>query len=279
MKIYRLRSYDDYKTHVVRNKPNYDLMQQYESKLSNHRKTEFTVKGISYPANQFVDFKVDYLYGDGKNINWRERLVCPITQLSNRLRSSIQVMDFELNVYPESVIYATEQVTPVFAFLQKKFPNIIGSEYLGDGLKSGDIKNGIRHEDMTNLSFDSESLEYYLSFECFEHIPYYKKAITEVYRTLKPGGVFLGTFPFNRNEYNNQIRATLDDQGNIVHLMEPEYHGDPVSENGILCYTVFGWQILDEFRQAGFSDVYAMLIWSDVFGYLGGEQVYFIAKK
>ena len=143
----------------------------------------------------------------------------------------------------------------------------------------GEIRNEIRHEDMTRLSFQDNSMEYYLSFECFEHIPFYNKAISEVYRILKPGGVFLGTFPFDRNNNTNLIKARIDQDGNIEYLTEPEYHGDPVSEKGILCYTIFGWEVLDEFRQAGFRDVYAILLWSDVFGYLGGEQIFFIAKK
>jgi SAM-dependent methyltransferase len=254
-------------------------MRQYESKLAAGVAREFTVRGVSYPANQYVDFKVDYLYSDGKNINWRERLVCPVTGLNNRLRCCVQILDFELTPYPDSVIYITEQVTPLFSFLQGKFPDLIGSEYLGDDLAPGTIKNNIRHEDMTRLSLENESIDYYLSFECFEHIPEYKKAIPEIYRTLRPGGIFLGSFPFDRNRYENIIKAMIDEKGNIVHLTEPEYHGDPVNEKGILCFTIFGWEVLDEFRQAGFDDVYAILIWSDIFGYLGGEQVFFVAKK
>jgi SAM-dependent methyltransferase len=279
MKIFRLRSFEEFQVHKERNKPNYALIKQYESSIVIPKKKEFTVRGISYPANQLVDFKVDYLYGDGVNINWRERLICPITQLNNRLRSCVQIIDSELSPYPDSKIYITEQVTPLFAFLKQKFNNIIGSEYLGPDLQPAQIKNNIRHEDMTNLSFGNESFDYYLSFECFEHIPAYQKAITEMYRVLKPGGFFLGTFPFDQNKYNNLIRARIDDQGNIIHFTEPEYHGDPVNEQGILCYTTFGWEVLNEFRQAGFKDVYCIFLWSDVFGYLGGEQVFFIAKK
>jgi SAM-dependent methyltransferase len=279
MKIFRLKNLDEYKAHVEKNKPNYAFMQQYEHRVSDRTKRKFTVPGISYPAGKFVDFMVDYQYSDGLTINWRERLVCPVTQLNNRLRSSVHIMDFELSPYPESAIYITEQVTPLFSFLKGKFPGILGSEYLGSDLSPGEIKNNIRHEDMTKLSFLDETLDHYLSFECFEHIPFYQKAITEIYRTLKPGGSFLGSFPFDINRYDNLIKAKIGEDGNIIYFSEPDYHGDPVSEKGILCFTVFGWELLDEFRRAGFKDVYMLLLWSDLFGYLGGEQVYFIAKK
>jgi hypothetical protein len=279
MKVFRIKNFEEYKKHTYLNKENYVLMKQYEARINNHPRRKFTVKGISYPANQFVDFKVDYLYSDGKTINWRERLTCPVTKLNNRLRCCIHIMDFELSPYPGSLIYITEQVTPLFSFLKTKFPNLIGSEYLGNDIQAGTIKNNIRHEDMTKLSFGNESFDHYLSFECFEHIPSYKGVIKEIYRTLKPGGVFLGSFPFDVNSPDNLIKAKIDEKGSIIYLTEPEYHGDPVNENGILCYTVFGWEMLDEFRQAGFRDVYAMLIWSGTYGYLGGEQIFFVAKK
>ena len=282
MKLFRIRSLDEYKVHTDRNAPTRAIMHQYESDLQlSHPEEEFTVSGVSYPANRVVDFLVNYQYSDGKNINWRERLICPVTQLNNRLRSSIHFLDMELNPYPDSTIYITEQVTALYNYLKHHYPNLMGSEYLGSGLVPGEIRDGIRHEDMTNLSFPDQSLEYYLSFECFEHIPSYSKAITEIYRTLKPGGYFFGTFPFDRNTYANLIKATMDDSGNITYLTEPEYHGDPVNTGGpgILCYTIFGWEVLDEFRAVGFQDVYAISYWSGLFGYLGGEQILFVARK
>ncbi len=279
MKVFRIRSLQEYIDHVEKNKTNYSYMQQVEAKIAGNPARDFTVKGISYPAGQFVDFKVDYLFSNGKDINWRERLICPSTGLNNRLRASVHILDFELSPYPESKIYITEQVTPLFSFLNSRFRNLIGSEYLGNDLISGSIKDGICHEDMTALSFEDDSIDHYLTFECFEHIPNYPKAISEAFRVLKPGGLFLGSFPFDRNIEKNLVRARLDREGNIIHLMEPEYHGDPVSEKGILCFTVFGWEIMKQLREAGFEDAYALFIWSHEFGYLGGEQVFIIAKK
>lgn len=51
--------------------------------------------GYSYTAERQVDFEVDFLYANAGRINWRERLVCPLTGLSNRLRASIHLADSE----------------------------------------------------------------------------------------------------------------------------------------------------------------------------------------
>jgi hypothetical protein len=61
--------------------------------------------------------------------------------------------------------------------------------------------------------------------------------------------------------------------------MEPEYHGDPLSQSGCLCYYHFGWDLLNELRDADFQDVAAELFWSREFGYLGMEQMLLHAHK
>ena len=64
-------------------------------------------------------------------------------------------------------------------------------------------------------------------------------------------GVLLVTVPFHEDVYNNEIRARLTAAGAVEHLMTPpEYHDDPVNPaEGVLCYQVFGWKILDDLRE------------------------------
>src|SRR5205085_2298506 len=101
----------------------------------------------------------------------------------------------------------------------------------------------------------------------------------EAARVLQPGGKFLWSVPFADNSYKNIIRAVIDEHGQVNHLLEPEYHGDPVSDKGILCFTHFGWEMLDQVKAEGFSDAYAFIYRSDIFGYLGNEQILFVAEK
>ena len=281
MQVARIRSLEAYKDHKNKNAAVLKDTWLKEKAISEGNKnTPFTIRGFSYPAEEMVNFQVDYLYANGAEINWRERVICPVTGLNNRLRGCIHLIDFELGLRPYHQVYIAEQVTPLFTYLKNKFPDLIGSEYLGDDKQPGFINDkGWRHESATELSFANESMDAYLSFECFEHIPHFRKAFAEAARILKPGGKFMWSVPFADNSHENIIRAVIDGNGQVQHLLEPEYHGDPVSEKGILCFTHFGWEMLDQVRSEGFSDAYAFIYRSDIFGYLGNEQILFIAEK
>lgn len=281
MQVARIRNREEYLAYKNRNAEALKLVWLKEQAMASAGNNKpFTINGFSYPAEQMVDFQVDYRYANGTEINWRERVLCPVTGLNNRLRGCIHLVDFELGLRPYHKIYIAEQVTPLYTYLKNKFPELIGSEFLGDDKAPGFVnEQNLRHESATELSFENESLDAYLSFECFEHIPAFRKAFAEAGRVLQPGGHFMWSVPFADLHQENIIRAVLNENGTIRHLLEPEYHGDPVSEKGILCFTHFGWEMLDQVKAEGFDDVYALLYRSEVFGYLGGDQMLFIAQK
>jgi SAM-dependent methyltransferase len=281
LKIYRLRTHEDYVLHTQRMGNQLSEYASIEESLTPTRIGEaFSVTGYSYPAMQAVKFVVDYQSSSNGVINWRERLVCPKTGLNNRIRASIHLADIELGLYPQDSIYLTEQTTQLYGFLQHKYPNLTGSEFLGDTTARGEMNaQGLRNEDLTDLSFPDSSQDAVLSFDCFEHIPDYLAVFRECFRILNSGGGLLWSVPFDRDADSNLVRATVEQDGTVTHLHEPEYHGDPVTGGGCICYYHFGWEMLQEAREAGFKDVYALLLWSKEFGYLGGEQMFFVAKK
>jgi SAM-dependent methyltransferase len=164
--------------------------------------------------------------------------------------------------------------------VKQKYPNTVGSEYLGADFPAGTVdKEGIRHESLTALSFPDESMQFILSFDCFEHFSDYKAGLRECARVLKDGGSLLITVPFRRDSAKNVIRAREREDGTIEHLLPAEYHGDPLRKEGCLCYYHFGWELLDDMKAAGLRDPRACLYWSREFGYLGTEQILFHADK
>jgi hypothetical protein len=280
MIIKRLHSFKEYQKHRLLMAPEYRHRREYEKALHENKHGAFEVAGFSYPAGEKVNFLADFAYSSGGNVNWRERLVCPKTGLNNRLRASVHLMDSELGVIPQESVYITEQVTALYNFLAVKHPGLIGSEYLGDSIARGAFDSrGVRNEDLTRLSFSNESFDAILSFDCFEHMPDFASGMKEVARVVKPGGRLMWSVPFRSDLERNLRRATLEANGSIIHHEPPEYHGDPINSDGCLCFTHFGWEMLEQVKNAGFKQAYALAYWSDIFGYLGGEQFIFVAQK
>ncbi|NLA67047.1 MAG: methyltransferase domain-containing protein [Gammaproteobacteria bacterium] len=207
--------------------------------------------------------------------DFREEMCCPGCGLNARVRAGLHLL---LAGLPEGGrVYITEQASRPFVWLQSRGVAVIGSEFTTDPeriAELGKMLNGplgghgeIRFEDVTRLGMEDASLDAVASFDVLEHVPDYRAALAEFARVLKPGGRLVLTAPFIAAHEATLVRARIDGDG-IDHLLEPEYHGDPVA-GGILCFFHFGWDLLDEARAAGFTDARMVLPWAPGLGYCG----------
>lgn len=250
-----------------------------------HPDGRFKFDGYCWVDRARVSFAVDYAYalesGGRKRPNWRERLVCPKCGLNNRQRAMIHVACVGLGLHRETKLYLTEQVSAVYRCLAARFPRIVGSEFLGPTASPGSIdRRGVRHEDLTRLTFADGSVDAVLTFDVLEHVPDYRAALAECFRVLAPGGVLLLTAPFLADSDATRVRATLGADGSLRHHLPPQFHGDPVQpDRGVLCYQEFGWDLLERLRESGFIEAAAIALRSPALGYLGGWQIAFAAWK
>jgi|GEM_PF-291212 len=270
-------SYEAYKEHAAGMQSECAERRRYEKGLIVDSKP-FTVPSYCYVCKREADFLVDYSYSYEVNgiltPNWRERLVCPSCGLINRMRASIHLFEQLLQLTDKSRIYVAEQRTPVYAWLSNNHRNIVGSEYLGETVPFGETDaDGVRNESITGLSFSGDEFDFVLTFDVFEHIADYLTAFRECYRVLKPAGTLFFTIPFNVDSEKNGVCAVLKGAGEIEYLLPPEHHGP------WLVFNRFGWEMLDQLRAVGFDDVKAHLFWSKELGYLGHEQMVFVAGK
>jgi GT2 family glycosyltransferase/ubiquinone/menaquinone biosynthesis C-methylase UbiE/glycosyltransferase involved in cell wall biosynthesis len=245
----------------------------------------FTVDGYCVPCNKKVALLVDMQSGgqqqnDGWLPNWRERLECPSCGMNNRQRLIATLVNQTLSGKQGQHVYFMEQVTPIYQWAINTFKNdvINGSEYLGHQYESGAIIESIRHEDIENLSFSNESLDLIVSNDVFEHVPTPAKAFAECARALKAGGIMLATIPFYSNRDESVTRAKFVN-GQLEHILPPAYHGNPVSAEGALVFTDFGWDMVETMQKAGFSNVCVEVYASVEYGHLGGGQLIFRAIK
>lgn len=149
-------------------------------------------------------------------------------------------------------VYELSARGPLCAFLQHSAAALTTSEYL-DGATAGELRDGIRHEDVQALSFADASFDLCSSTEVFEHVPDDRRAMREIHRVLKPGGHFVFTVPLIQQPRTIE-RARLQPDGTVEHLEPPEYHIDPArGGQAILAFRNYGLDIVDRLREAGFE--------------------------
>lgn len=152
------------------------------------------------------------------------------------------------------------------------------SEYFGAEYQSGDVIDGIRHEDLQKLSFESDSLDLVLSSDVLEHMPAPYDAHQEIFRVLKPGGRHIFTVPFAPLRVEDDVRAVIEN-GNVRYLAEKQYHGDPVRPGeGILVWTIFGTDMMRKLEAIGY-EARAWNLYEPDHGIIGNCNVIFEARK
>ena len=237
------------------------------------------LRGDCYVCGETVDFRVAApLPGD--SVNWRETLSCPNCGLINRWRSCIHL--FEAICEPTELdhIYLTETLSPVYRTLEERYPLLVGSEFVAQA-EPGEIVDmhgqRVRNEDVTRLSFDDRSLEAILCFDVLEHVPDYRRALSEFFRVLTHGGQLVISVPFSFQQ-QTVVRAVRGSTGAVEHLVPACYHGDPLSAEGVLSYYDFGMDLLAEMNRAGFAETFLVCYHSVSWGY-PNENVVYVARK
>lgn len=113
-------------------------------------------------------------------------------------------------------------------------------------------QNGYNNENLEDQTFPDESFDLVISQDVMEHIFDPARAFAEIARTLKPGGAHIFSVPLVNKEKSSEICAVRDEKGTVKHLLESEYHGNPIDNNGSLVTIRWGYDICDFiFRNGG----------------------------
>jgi SAM-dependent methyltransferase len=240
----------------------------FDSALVTETVGDIARAGLRDPVSGHVPASEVIITGD----NWRETIVA--LGLNSRTRALMALAQEAAGDHAHLLdVYACECVTSLAERLRAQFPGFVGSEYFSDGRVSQAVSARFpdcTHQDVQTLSFPDSSFDLYVSSEVLEHVPSVSLTIKEARRILRPGGVFLATFPFRLVHYESLTRAVLNTDGDIEYLTEPEYHGNPVNPSGgSLVFTIPGWDILDTCREAGFKQASMRLVFSPELGIVG----------
>jgi len=111
------------------------------------------------------------------------------------------------------------------------------------GEQPGSLVRGFRNEDLEAQTFPDETFDIVLTQDVLEHLFHPDRAIREIYRTLKPGGMHLCTFPVSGRQHEAAKPRAVREAGEIKHLTDAIYHGSPVSRDGSLVTFDYGYEI------------------------------------
>lgn len=106
------------------------------------------------------------------------------------------------------------------------------------GIKSGDNHNGTMCQDLGKMSFPDNKFDIFITQDVLEHLMHPDKALSEISRVLKPGGMHIFTMPWYPELKTTRCRAK-EQNGKIHYLEEQIYHGNPVDASGSL--VTFDW--------------------------------------
>ena len=171
-------------------------------------------------------------------------------------------------------VYELSSRGPLVEFLRRRSAELATSEYL-DNVPPGTARDGVLCQDVQQLTFPDASFDVCTSTEVFEHVPDDTRGFREIRRVLRAGGTFVFTVPLREDEVTVE-RARVQD-GRIVHLQPPEYHGDRLrGRDRVLAFRTYGCDIVERLRAAGF--VRARIDWRCRKAFLGHGRGVVVAE-
>ncbi len=152
--------------------------------FSNHLKSEF------YCPIAKKEFKLF--------IKIRDNLLTPSNGANSRQRLVWLYLENELNILSKE--YVLLHIAPELSYydILSKCDNLF---YIpGDKMTPGySNQRGVQNINLTNLKFNDNFFDIIICNHVLEHIQDHNKAISEMYRVLKKGGIGIITVPINEN--------------------------------------------------------------------------------
>jgi hypothetical protein len=82
-----------------------------------------------------------------------------------------------------------------------------------------------------------------VSLDVMEHVNDPELCVKDIWRTLRRDGAYLFTAPTYKQSVETERTARYCPDGRIEHFREPEYHGSPVSDKGVLVTFRYGYDL------------------------------------
>ena len=160
----------------------------------------------------------------------RGDLLCVRCASRPRNRALMAVLNEHFAGWRGARIHECSPSGPLLAKFRRECPGYIGSHFYPKrplGSQQGDFVC----QDLERLTFEDAAFDLVITQDVLEHILEPEAAFREIARTLKPGGAHVFTVPWYYWQATVR-RARRAADGNVEHLLPPDYHGNPIEPKG-----------------------------------------------
>lgn len=210
---------------------------------------------------------------------YRDHLLCSDCGSIPRERALALVLN---RMFPDWRNFSIHESSPIergiSLKLRKHCRNYVATQYFPNNVLGGTIR-GFRNETLEAQTFPGESFDLVVSLDVMEHVNKPELCFKEIERTLKPGGSYLFTVPTYKGKITSERRALYREDGTVVHIAEPEYHGNPVSDAGSLVTFHYGYDLPELIKKWSHLDVEVYRFHHHRFGIIGDFSEVYLASK
>ena len=169
----------------------------------------------------------------------RDQYLCRRCGSIPRVRAVNMTLDRYFPLWETATIHESSPSNNFIA----RYCSHYSSSYFFEGVALGTEHQGSRCENLEALTFSDNTFDLVITQDVLEHVFRPDLAVSEIMRVVKPGGAHLFTTPKHKGLRKTSQRATLDGE-TIVHLLEPQYHGNPIGDGRALVT----WDYGDDFE-------------------------------
>lgn len=179
-----------------------------------------------------------------------------LTSLPYASGIKLRIYDTQLPFYAELCAYPLPDMLKATDWIDVHLSQYRPKEPVGKTLLPG-----ITNQNLECLTFSDGSFDVVITSDVMEHVRLDQRAHQEIYRVLKPGGIYIFTVPHSRAREETLTHVQIidpDDVSKDMLLLEPVYHGDANSDNGngALVYRIYGRDIDASLTELGFNVEY-----------------------
>jgi SAM-dependent methyltransferase len=169
----------------------------------------------------------------------RDQYLCVRCRSIPRYRAINLTLDTYFHGWEKATVHES---SPSYDFVGRYCERYSASHFF-ERVPLGTEHDGVRCENLEALTFVDGTFDIVVTQDVLEHVFQPDRAISEIMRVIKPGGAHVFTTPKHKGLAKTRQRASLMD-GVVSHLMEAQYHGNPIADGRSLVT----WDYGDDFE-------------------------------